>query len=133
MSWDTLDRLLALSIWDDIYKRPYITIGFTALTLMLPLAITSTAGWIGGLGGKRWNALHRLVYIFGRAGASLHYWWLVKADISRPEDLRVIVAVLLAFRLWWAWSKRSTAARERPLRGRDTMRIQFVTRGGAVR
>ncbi len=60
-------RNLAASVGEDIYKRPFITIGFTALMLMLPLAVTSTAGWIRRLGGKRWSALHRLAYVAGIA------------------------------------------------------------------
>jgi sulfoxide reductase heme-binding subunit YedZ len=103
VSWDTVHRLFA-AIWDDIAKRPYITVGFTALVLMVPLAVTSTAGWIRRMGGRRWNALHRLIY--GTAVlAVIHYWWLVKADIRRPEMYAAIVGVLLAFRLWWARMK----------------------------
>ena len=79
--------------------RPFITVGFTAFVLMIPLAITSTTGWIRRLGGRRWNLLHRLVYVTGVAGV-VHYWWLVKADISRPQTYAAIVAVLLGFRLY---------------------------------
>ena len=100
VSWDTAGRLLA-SIWDDIFKRPFITVGFTALTLMLPLALTSTAWSIRRLGGKRWQALHRLVYASAVLGV-VHYWWLVKADIRRPVTYAAIVAVLLGFRAYWA-------------------------------
>jgi sulfoxide reductase heme-binding subunit YedZ len=108
VSWDTAHRLLA-SVWEDISKRPYITVGFTALLLMLPLALTSTAGSIRRLGGKRWQALHRLVYASAVLGV-VHYWWLVKADIRRPETYAVAVGLLLAFRLWWARMKRPAAA-----------------------
>src|SRR5215470_20008699 len=76
-------RNLAKSVGEDIYKRPFITIGFTAWLTMLPLALTSTAGSIRRLGGRRWNRLHRLVYLTATLGV-VHYWWLVKADISRP-------------------------------------------------
>jgi sulfoxide reductase heme-binding subunit YedZ len=100
VAWSTV-RNLAASVSDDIYKRPFITVGFTALTLMAPLAATSTAGMIRRLGGKRWNALHRLVYASALLGV-VHYWWLVKADIHRPETYAVVVAALLAFRIWWA-------------------------------
>jgi len=79
-------RGLAKSIGEDIYKRPFITIGFAAWLTMLPLAITSTAGWIRRLGGRRWNRLHRLVYLTGILGP-LHYWWLVKADVSQPAGV----------------------------------------------
>lgn len=107
VAWSTA-RNLALAVWDDVYKRPFITIGFTALVLMLPLAITSTAGWIRRLGGKRWAALHRLVYITGVA-AVVHYYWLVKADVSRPLAYAAVVAVLLGMRVYWARMKTRPA------------------------
>jgi len=91
-------KKLAHAGLEDIYKRPYITVGFTAFVLMLPLAITSTKGWIRRLGGKKWNWLHRLVYATAILGV-IHYWWLVKADITRPEIYATIVAILLAFRI----------------------------------
>ena len=103
VAWSTA-RNLALAVWDDVYKRPFITIGFTALVLMLPLAITSTAGWIRRLGGKRWAALHRLVYVTGVA-AVVHYYWLVKADVSRPLIYAAVVALLLGMRVYWARQK----------------------------
>jgi sulfoxide reductase heme-binding subunit YedZ len=92
---------LVNSVAEDIYKRPFITVGFTAFTLMAPLALTSTAGMIRRLGGKRWNQLHRLVYVSAAAGV-VHYWWLVKADIRRPLAYGVVVASLLIFRAWWS-------------------------------
>jgi sulfoxide reductase heme-binding subunit YedZ len=98
---------LVKSVGDDIYKRPFITIGFTAWSTMVPLALTSTAGMIRRLGGRRWNRLHRLVYATAAAGV-VHYWWLVKADISRPRAYALVVASLLAFRAYWA---RRQAAR----------------------
>lgn len=112
VAWSTA-RNLALAVWDDVYKRPFITIGFTALVLMLPLAITSTAGWIRRLGGKRWAALHRLVYITGVA-AVVHYYWLVKADVSRPLIYAAVVALLLGMRVHWARQKPQAAARSGP-------------------
>jgi sulfoxide reductase heme-binding subunit YedZ len=92
-------RSLAKSVGEDIYKRPFITIGFAAWLTMLPLAITSTMGWIRRLGGKRWNRLHRLVYLTGILGP-LHYWWLVKADVSRPLTYAAGVAVMLGARVY---------------------------------
>lgn len=100
VAWSTVGNLAA-AIWEDIYKRPYITVGFTALTCMVPLAVTSTAASIRRLGGKRWQALHRLVYVSAVAGV-LHYWWLVKIDISSPQRYALIVFGLLLFRLLWA-------------------------------
>jgi methionine sulfoxide reductase heme-binding subunit len=82
----------------DVYKRPFVTAGFTAWLLMVPLALTSTAWSIRKLGGKRWNLLHRLVYFSAIAGV-VHYWWLVKKDITDPAIYAVILTVLLGYRL----------------------------------
>jgi methionine sulfoxide reductase heme-binding subunit len=82
----------------DVYKRPFVTAGFTAWLLMVPLALTSTTWSIRKLGGKRWQALHRLVYFSAIAGV-VHYWWLVKKDITDPLVYAVILAVLLGYRL----------------------------------
>jgi sulfoxide reductase heme-binding subunit YedZ len=103
----TTVRDLAKSVGQDIYKRPFITIGFTALTLMVPLAATSTAAMIRRL-GKKWQTLHRLVYASAVLGV-VHYWWLVKADVRRPETYAVVVGVLLAFRVWWGRMHARTA------------------------
>ena len=89
----------------DIAKRRFITVGFTGFVLLIPLALTSTTGWIRRLGGKRWQALHRLVYFSAIAGV-IHYWWLVKADIHLPLEYGVILAVLLGYRIAiWAGPK----------------------------
>ena len=109
LAWSTA-RNLAKSVSEDIYKRPFITVGFSAWVCMLLLAITSTAGWIRRLGGRRWNALHRLVYAAGILGV-LHYLWLVKADVRRPETYGLVVGVLLAARVVHA---RRRAALPRP-------------------
>jgi len=85
------------AIGKDIVKRPYVTAGFTALMLMLPLALTSTAAMIRRL-GKRWQQLHRLVYVAAILGV-IHFYWLVKSDITRPAQYGIVLAVLLAFRL----------------------------------
>jgi methionine sulfoxide reductase heme-binding subunit len=89
-------------ITKDILKRPYVTVGFTAFVLMIPLAITSTAGMIRRL-GKRWQQLHRLVYVAAIAGV-IHFYWLVKADIRRPLQYGGVLAVLLGYRLFVKWS-----------------------------
>jgi methionine sulfoxide reductase heme-binding subunit len=89
---------LAASVGADVYKRPFITIGFSALTLMVPLAATSTAGMIRRL-GRKWQTLHRLVYASAALGV-IHYWWLVKADVRSPLMYAAIVALLLLFRVW---------------------------------
>jgi sulfoxide reductase heme-binding subunit YedZ len=106
-------RSLATSIGADIYKRPFITIGFSTWLSMTPLAATSTAGWIRRLGGKRWNRVHRLVYLTPALGV-VHYWWLVKADVSRPLTYGAVVGTLLAARIYWARTRRLAAAPVRP-------------------
>ncbi|NMG46542.1 sulfoxide reductase heme-binding subunit YedZ [Azoarcus communis] len=88
------------AIANDILKRPYITVGFAALMLMVPLALTSNAAAIKRMGGRRWQALHRSVYAIAVFGA-LHYWWLVKADILQPLIYSAVLAVLLGLRAWW--------------------------------
>jgi sulfoxide reductase heme-binding subunit YedZ len=113
-TWSTA-RALVASIWEDIYKRPYITVGFTGLVAMAPLAVTSTAGWIRRLGGRNWNRLHRLIYVTAVAGV-IHYWWLVKADILHPAIYASLVAILLGFRLFAAikrsrWYRQPVHAR----------------------
>jgi sulfoxide reductase heme-binding subunit YedZ len=85
------------AIAKDIMKRPYVTAGFTGLVLMVPLAITSTAGMIRRL-GKRWQQLHRLVYVAAIAGV-IHFYWLVKADIRRPLQYAALLILLLGYRL----------------------------------
>jgi sulfoxide reductase heme-binding subunit YedZ len=107
LAWSTV-RNLAKSVGEDIYKRPYITIGFTALMTLVPLAATSTAGMIRRLGGRRWNLLHRLVYVTGVL-VVIHYWWLVKSDISRPLAYAIVVALLLGFRIYWSWWRTKAA------------------------
>ncbi len=89
------------SITHDIIKRPYITVGFPAFVLLIPLAITSNNRLIKLLGGKKWLSLHRLVYIIAIAGV-VHYWWLVKKDITNPLTFAVLLALLLSIRLgYW--------------------------------
>ncbi len=90
----------------DVAKRPFITAGLTGFLLMLPLALTSTAGMIRRLGGRAWSRLHRLAYASAAAGV-VHYWWLVKADVRRPQAYALVLAVLLGFRLvWWLRPRR---------------------------
>ena len=97
-----------LQIFEEIAKRPYITVGFAAWLLLVPLAITSTQGWIRRL-GRRWGQLHKLVYAIGVL-AVLHFWWLVKSDIREPALYAGILALLLGWRLWKWWRKRPSAA-----------------------
>jgi sulfoxide reductase heme-binding subunit YedZ len=105
------DRSLQFDgLWEDIALRPYITVGFTAFVLMIPLALTSTTGWIRRLGGRRWNLLHRLVYV-SAIGGVLHYWWKVKLDVTNPVIYAAIVGVLLGWRVVKALNKRETRRR----------------------
>jgi sulfoxide reductase heme-binding subunit YedZ len=85
-------------MWRDVAKRPFITVGFLAFVLLIPLALTSTKGWIRRLGGKRWQNLHRLIYVSALCGV-LHYYWLVKSDHRLPLLYGAILAVLLLYRL----------------------------------
>ena len=88
-------------ILGDIAKRPYITMGFTAFVLMIPLALTSTAGMVRRLGGRRWSLLHRLIYVSAICGV-VHYLWKVKADTRDPLAYAAVVLVLLCVRVWYA-------------------------------
>lgn len=83
----------------DVVKRPYLTVGFAAFLLLIPLAITSTPAMIKRL-GRNWQRLHRLVYLVAVLGV-LHYAWLVKADLTEPLLYGAVLAVLLGYRLWW--------------------------------
>ena len=83
---------------EDVAERPYVTVGFATFLLLVPLAVTSTRGWVKRLGGKRWQQLHRLVYVAG-AGAVLHFLWLVKADTRRPVLYGLAFVLLLGYRL----------------------------------
>lgn len=96
-------------IFEEIAKRPYITVGFAAWLLLVPLAVTSTQGWIRRL-GRNWARLHRLVYAIAVL-AVLHFWWIVKSDIREPLLYATILAVLLGWRLWKRLARKRAAAR----------------------
>ena len=85
------------ALWKDVYKRPFVTAGFAAWLLMVPLALTSNAWSIRKLGGKRWQRLHRLIY-FSALGGVIHYYWLVKSDVRRPLLYGAILLVLMLYR-----------------------------------
>ena len=114
VAWSTLTSLLA-SIWEDVAERPYITVGFIAFVSMIPLAFTSTAGWIRRLGGRNWQLLHRLIYLTAIAGVT-HYWWRVKADTLHPAVYAGIVATLLGFRV--AQSVKRARLQRQPVHAR---------------
>ena len=92
----------------DVWKRPFITVGFLAFVLLIPLAITSTAGWIRRLGGRRWQMLHRAVYLSAILGV-IHYYWLVKSDVRKPLFYGALVAILLGYRVWAVVAKKVAA------------------------
>jgi sulfoxide reductase heme-binding subunit YedZ len=110
-TWVGLDKFFDWTeMMHDVRKRPFITAGFTGFVLMLPLALTSTAGWIRRLGGKRWQSLHRLIYVTAVAGV-VHYYWQVKSDHRKPIFYGTLVAALFALRLGiWLVSRRGKPA-----------------------
>jgi methionine sulfoxide reductase heme-binding subunit len=116
LTWFVLDRGLNLGgVAADIAKRPYITVGFTALLLLIPLAVTSTDRWMRRL-GRRWHALHKLIYVAALLG-SIHFLWQVKADWREPALYIAVYVALMA----WRWVKRprkqaSAAANSAPVR-----------------
>lgn len=111
------DQFFSLEfILEDILERPYVTVGFTSFVLLIPLAITSTNGWVKRLGGKRWQQLHRLVYL-AAGGGVLHFLWKVKAEEQRPVVYGLVLVALLAFRLW-------TLRRASTRRGRPPVRVR---------
>jgi len=93
----------------DVVKRPFITVGFAAFVLLIPLAITSTAAWVRRLGGKRWQALHRSIYLCAILGV-IHYYWLVKSDVREPLFYAFLVGILLLWRFTEWLTKRRAAA-----------------------
>ena len=93
------------AIAKDIIKRPFITVGFAALMLMLPLAVTSSNFAIRKLGGRRWQSLHRSIYPIAILGC-VHFWWLVKKDVTWPLVYTVITVALLGIRAWWREQER---------------------------
>jgi sulfoxide reductase heme-binding subunit YedZ len=106
-TWVVLDQFFDVrAMIADIIKRPWITMGMTTFTLLLPLAVTSNAAMIRRLGGRRWQRLHRLVYI-AAVTAVIHFWWVVKADFREPRLWGVAVTALFGFRAWWTWRERA--------------------------
>ena len=97
-------------MWKDVVKRPFITVGFTAFVLLIPLAATSTNAMIKRLGGKRWQWLHRLIYLIAPLGI-LHFWWMKagKHNFTEPIIFGLIVALLLGARVVWARNKAVAA------------------------
>src|ERR1700675_3589569 len=95
----------------NIAKRPFITVGFSAFVLLIPLALTSTAWSIRRLGGRNWQRLHRLIYLTAFLGV-VHYLWLVKADHTKPIEYGILLGILLAYRVG-VWASDKAAERRR--------------------
>jgi sulfoxide reductase heme-binding subunit YedZ len=105
-----LDHFFAFpDIAEDILERPWITIGMVSFLLLVPLAVTSTKGWIRRMGGRRWNRLHQLIYL-AAAGGTLHFLLAVKKDLREPFIYAAIFAVLLGVRMWWRIADRRRRA-----------------------
>lgn len=103
LTYAGIDQFFDLrAILTDIIKRPYITVGLFCFVLLIPLAVTSTNAMQRRLGGRRWQLLHRLVYLIA-AGGVLHYFQLVKKDITQPALYGLVLSLLLGMRLWWRW------------------------------
>jgi sulfoxide reductase heme-binding subunit YedZ len=100
LTWVVLDQFFdPYAMAEDVIKRPFITAGMTTYLLLVPLALTSSAAMIRRLGGRRWQQLHRLSYLAAVA-AVVHFWWLVKADVTEPQRWALALTVLLGFRAW---------------------------------
>jgi sulfoxide reductase heme-binding subunit YedZ len=113
-TWLWLDKFFDLrEMWVDVIKRRFITVGMTGFVLMIPLAITSTAGWVRRLGFERWQWLHRLIYFSALAGV-IHYYWLVKSDVRMPLFYGAILTILMLYRfgMWWSGPRHPAPARQ---------------------
>jgi methionine sulfoxide reductase heme-binding subunit len=114
LTWFAVDKFFDMhEILADFAKRRFITMGLIAFLSLIPLAVTSTTGWIRRLGGKRWQKLHRLIYVTGIA-AVIHYYWLVKSDIRLPLLYATLVGLLLGYRVVvWTLGRRTRPAPRR--------------------
>jgi sulfoxide reductase heme-binding subunit YedZ len=111
MTWFILDKSFSLpDMWADVLKRRFITVGMLGFAMLVPLAITSTAGWVRRLGFAKWQRLHRLIYFIALAGV-IHYYWLVKSDVRLPLMYGAILALLMLYRfLTWRQAPPQRAA-----------------------
>jgi sulfoxide reductase heme-binding subunit YedZ len=102
-SYVVFDQALSLAdIAEDVGKHPWVLVGFSSFLLLIPLAVTSTNGWIRRLGGRRWQLLHRLIYPAALGGV-LHFLWLVKRDVRTPLYFAAVLAILFVARAWVVW------------------------------
>jgi len=104
-------ELSVTNIFADIKEHPWVLVGFTAFMFLIPLALTSTTGWIRRIGGKRWRRLHMLIYPIAILGV-LHFYWLIKIDATEPYKYAAILAVLLGSRLL-IWKRASLTNRSK--------------------
>ena len=119
LSYLVFDQSLSLAdIAADVAKHPWVLVGFGSFLLLVPLAITSTNGWVRRLGGRRWQRLHMLIYP-AAVGGVLHYFWLVKKDVRTPLWFAGVLALVFAARLWAARVRGRQPARE-PRRRRES-------------
>ena len=110
LTWVVLDKFFDLAwMWEDVLERRFITLGMATWLILFMLALTSNRLSIRKL-GRKWQQLHRLVYVAG-IGAVVHFWWLVKADITVPRRWAVTLAILFAIRAWWTLRKRASLLR----------------------
>lgn len=94
------------SVWGDVLKRPFIAVGMASFVMLIPLALTSTDNMMRRVGAKRWLKLHKLVYAIA-VGGVVHFWMIVKSDVTWPLTFAVVAALLLGYRLLAAWRKKS--------------------------
>ncbi len=107
LTYIVFDQSLSIGdIAEDVAKHPWVLVGFATFLMLIPLAVTSTNGWIRRLGGRRWQRLHQLIYP-AAIGGVLHFLWLVKRDVRTPLYFAVVLAALLAVRFWVGWRVRS--------------------------
>lgn len=129
LTYVVLDLFFDFStVLDDILKRPYITVGFSAFVLLIPLAATSTRGMIRRL-GRRWQQLHRLIYLVAALGV-LHFYWKVKADTREPLIFAAVLILLLALRLPFVRNLRARRAAPKPARQAPALAASRATTVG---
>jgi sulfoxide reductase heme-binding subunit YedZ len=118
LTYIVFDQSLSMAeIAKDVAKHPWVLVGFSSFLMLVPLAVTSTSGWIRRLGGKRWRQLHSLIYLVAGGGV-LHFLWLVKKDVRTPLYFAAVLGVLLALRFWiYLTSWRAPARASGPRQG----------------
>jgi methionine sulfoxide reductase heme-binding subunit len=114
-SYFVFDHSLDLAeIWSDVIEHPWVWVGFIAFIFLIPLAVTSTTGWIRRMGGQNWNRLHKLVYLISALGV-LHFYWLVKADATEPFIYAGVLGAIFAAR-YFIKPRKTAVSPGRPTR-----------------